>query len=77
MFPGLRRVKNINAEKDRTGEGKLNADSWSLLFTDLVALKKAVFFFYLLFYFYLNVSGKSASEVSIRIQQQSEAVSLR
>lgn len=44
-------MKNIIAEKDRTGEGKLNADSWSLLFTDLVALKKAVFFFICYFIF--------------------------
>lgn len=52
MFPGLRRVKNINAEKDRTGEGKLNADSWSLLFTDLVALKKAVFFLFVILFLF-------------------------
>ena len=48
MFPRLRRVKAINVAKDRTEEGKLNADSWSLLFTDLLALKKAVFYFVLL-----------------------------
>ena len=38
-------MKAINVEKDRTGEGKLNADSWSLLSTDLVPLKNAFFCF--------------------------------
>ena len=52
-------MKAINVEKDRTGEGKLNADSWSLLSTDLVPLKNAVFLFSLSFY--LSQHQKSAT----------------